>query len=168
MGSIGRQVARRLRAFEARLVYHDIVRQPVSAERELELAYVSIEEMFRASDVVTIHVPLIAHTRHLVGRELINLMKPTAVIVNTARGAIIDEAALIDALVSGRIAGAGLDVFETEPVQPDNPLLRMPNVIVTPHSAGTNWDAWSRRAAFGYANVARFHRGEGASGLIEL
>lgn len=168
MGSIGRQVAKRLRAFEARLVYHDVVRLPGHAERELELDYVSIDEMFRTSDVITIHVPLIEQTHHLVGHGLINLMKPTAVIVNTARGAIIDEAALIDALASGRIAGAGLDVFETEPIQSDNPLLGMPNVIVTPHSAGTNWDAWSRRAAFGYANVARFHRGEGASNLIEI
>ena len=168
MGSIGRQVARRLRGFDARLVYHDVVRQPRAAERELELDYVSISELFRASDVITIHLPLIEQTHHLIGRELINLMKSTAVIVNTARGAIIDEAALIDALGSGRIAGAGLDVFETEPIQPENPLLDMPNVIVTPHSAGTNWDTWSRRAAFGYANVARFHRGEGASNLIEL
>ena len=168
MGSIGRQVAKRLRAFEARLVYHDVVRLPGHAERELELDYVSTDEMFRTSDVITIHVPLIEQTRHLIGHELINLMKPTAVIVNTARGAIIEEAALIDALGSGRIAGAGLDVFETEPIQSDNPLLGMPNVIVTPHSAGTNWDAWSRRAAFGYANVARFHRGEGASNLIDL
>ena len=168
MGSIGRQVAKRLRAFEARLVYHDVIRQPSHAEQELELDFVSIDEMFRISDVITIHVPLIEQTHHLIGRALINLMKPTAVIVNTARGAIIDEAALIDALGSGRIAGAGLDVFETEPIQPDNPILNMPNVIVTPHSAGTNWDAWSRRAAFGYANVARFHRGEPASNLIEL
>jgi phosphoglycerate dehydrogenase-like enzyme len=76
-----------------------------------------------------------------VSRELLGLMKPSTVIVNTARGALIDESALIEALKEHRIAGVGLDVFETEPVEPDNPLLKMANVVVTPHSAGSNWDA---------------------------
>ena len=137
-------------------------------EEALGLAYVGIEELFATSDAISVHVPLVPQTRHLVSRELLGRMKPSAVIVNTSRGALIDEAALIDALENNRIAGAGLDVFEIEPVEPDNPLLKMSHVVVTPHSAGNNWDAWSRRAAFGYANVARVHAGESPLGLISF
>ena len=168
LGNIGRQVAKRLRPFEAELVYHDVVRLGEEQERALDLTYVGIEDLFKTADVVTVHVPLVPQTHHLVSRDLLGLMKPTAIIVNTARGALIDEPALIDALQKARIAGAGLDVFEVEPIEPGNPLLTMSNVIVTPHSAGSNWDAWSRRAAFGYANIARVARGEAAQGLISL
>jgi phosphoglycerate dehydrogenase-like enzyme len=168
IGNIGRQVAKRVRAFDAEVVYHDIVRLTADEERALGVVFVTIQELFKSSDLMSVHVPLVPATRHLVSGELLGLMKPTAVIVNTARGALIDEPALIDALQSGRIAGAGLDVFETEPVEPDNPLLAMPQVIVTPHSAGANWDAWSRRAAFGYANIARVHSGKAPLGLISV
>ena len=168
MGAIGRQVARRVRAFDARVAYCDPVGLPPQMESELGAVRTGIEDLFASSDVISIHVPLVEETRHLVSRRLIGMMKPTAVVVNTARGALVDEEALIEALAEGRIAGAGLDVFETEPVDPGNPLLGMSNVVVTPHSAGTNWDAWSRRASFGYANVARLHRGEEPLGLIPI
>jgi phosphoglycerate dehydrogenase-like enzyme len=168
IGNIGRQVAKRLRAFDANVQYHDVQRLTGEQEEALGLTYVGIEELFETSDAISVHVPLVPQTHHLVSRELLGLMKPTAVIVNTSRGALIDEAALIDALGNNRIAGAGLDVFEIEPVEPDNPLLKMSQVIVTPHSAGNNWDAWSRRAAFGYANVARVHSGEAPLGLISF
>jgi lactate dehydrogenase-like 2-hydroxyacid dehydrogenase len=168
IGSIGRQVAKRLHAFDAKVQYHDVQRLTREQEQALGLTYVGIEEMFETSDAVTVHVPLVPQTHHLVGRKLLASMKTTAVIVNTSRGALIDEAALIAALANNRIAGAGLDVFEVEPVEPDNPLLKMSQVIVTPHSAGNNWDAWSRRAAFGYANIARVQRGEAPLGLISF
>ena len=168
MGNIGRQVAKRLLAFDAEVQYSDIRRLTEAEEEAMSLTYVEAKDLFRTSDVVSIHVPLVPTTRHLVSRELLGVMKPNAVIVNTARGALIDESALIETLQNGSIAGAGLDVFETEPVKPDNPLLTMPNVIVTPHSAGTNWDAWSRRAAFGYANIARVASGEAPQGLISV
>lgn len=168
IGNIGRQVAKRIRAFDAQVIYHDAIRLPESEERELGLTRVEIKDLFVSSDVLTIHVPLIPGTRKLVSRELINLMKPSAILVNTARGGLIDEQSLIEALANGRISGAGLDVFETEPVRTDNPLLKMTNVIVTPHSAGSNWDAWSRRASFGYANIARVQRGGSPKGLIKL
>jgi len=87
-------------------------------------------------------------------------MKPTAVIINTSRGPVVDEVALADALQQKRIAGAGLDVFEKEPVDPGNPLLRLDNVVVTPHSAGTTWDTWFRRAEFAYQNMKRVWEGE--------
>ncbi len=168
MGAIGRQVARRVRAFDARVAYCDPVALPSDLESELSAVRTGIDDLFASSDVVSIHVPLVEETRHLVSRRLIGTMRPTAVLVNTARGALVDEGALIEALAEGRIAGAGLDVFEAEPIDPGNPLLGMSNVVVTPHSAGTNWDAWSRRASFGYANVARFDRGEEPLGLVSI
>ena len=87
-------------------------------------------------------------------------MKPNAVVINTSRGPVVDEPALIEALQEGRIAGAGLDVFEKEPVDPGNPLLTMDNVVVSPHSAGTTWDAVFRRAEFAYGNIERVAKGD--------
>ncbi len=154
LGNIGKQVAKRVQGFEAVVSYFDLFPLSPSSEREIDVARVSIEELFRASDIITCHTPLTPDTRGIVSRERIAMMKPNAVLINTSRGPIVDESALIDALRGGRIAGAGLDVFEQEPVEPDNPLLTMPNVVVTPHSAGTTWDTWFRRAEFAYQNMA--------------
>ena len=153
LGNIGRQVARRVQAFDARVQYSDLF--PLNAEREAELGVtrVSIDELFRTSNIITCHTPLTRETHHIVNSELIRSMKPTAVLINTSRGPVIDEIAVIQALQEGQIAGAGLDVFEQEPVDPDNPLLSMDNVVVTPHSAGTTWDTWFRRAEFAYDNM---------------
>ena len=93
-------------------------------------------------------------------------MKPTSVLINTSRGATVDEGALIEALSRKRIAGAGLDVFEEEPVDSQNPLLKMDNVVVTPHSAGTTWDTWSRRAEFAYDNIKRVWEGEAPLAVV--
>lgn len=160
MGNIGRQVARRVQGFDAKVQYYDMYPLPEERERELDLRRVSLDELFRTSDILTCHTPLTPDTRHIVSRERIALMKPTAVIINTSRGPVVDEAALIDALRQGKIAGAGLDVFEREPVDPNNPLLRMDNVVVTAHIAGTTWDTWFRRAEFAYQNMQRVWNGE--------
>jgi phosphoglycerate dehydrogenase-like enzyme len=159
MGNIGRQVARRVQAFDATVQYYD--KYPLSPERERELGVtrVSLDELFRTSDIVSCHTPLTPETRHVVSRERIGLMKATSVLINTSRGATVDEGALIDALSRKKIAGAGLDVFEEEPVDTANPLLRMDNVVVTPHSAGTTWDTWARRAEFAYDNIERVWKG---------
>ena len=159
-GHIGKLVARRVQAFDAKVQYCD--KYPASAEQErsLKVTRVSLDELFRTSDIVTFHSPLTAETHHVAGRERIALMKPTALLINTSRGPVVDEAALTEALKSGRIAGAGLDVFEREPVAPDNPLLSMNNVVVSPHSAGTTWNTWYRRAEFAYANMKRVWSGE--------
>ena len=160
MGNIGRQVARRVQGFDAKVQYYDMYPLPEERERELDVRRVSLDELFRASDILTCHTPLTPDTHHIVSRERIALMKPTAVIINTSRGPVVDEAALIEALQQGKIAGAGLDVFEQEPVDPDNPLLRMDNVVVTAHIAGTTWDTWFRRAEFAYQNMMRVWNGE--------
>ncbi|MCY3637776.1 MAG: 2-hydroxyacid dehydrogenase [Chloroflexi bacterium] len=160
IGNIGRQVARRVQGFDAQVQYYDPYPLDEERERELDVRRVSLDELFRTSDIVTCHAPLTPQTHHIVNRERLAIMKPTAVLINTARGPVVDEAALTEALQNGVIAGAGLDVFEQEPVDPDNPLLRMDNVVVTPHMAGTTWNTWFRRAQFGYENMQRVWNGE--------
>ena len=160
IGNIGRQVARRVQGFDAQVQYYDLYPLDEERERELDVRRVSLDELFRTSDIVTCHTPLTPQTRHIVNRERLSMMKPTAVLINTARGPVVDEAALTEALQNGVIAGAGLDVFEQEPVDAANPLLRMDNVVVTPHMAGTTWNTWFRRAQFGYENMQRVWNGE--------
>ena len=159
-GNIGRQVAKRVRGFDARVQYYDPFPAPPEVERELGAARVSLDALFETSDIVTVHAPLTPSTRHIASADLIAKMKPTAVLINTSRGPTVDERALIAALRERRIAAAGLDVFEEEPVAPDNPLLSMDNAIVTPHSAGTTWDTWFRRAEFAYRNMLGVWNGE--------
>lgn len=166
LGHIGRRVARLLRAFEAVTIYADVVSVPLEVEEELGVERVSLEELLRRSDVVTLHVPLLPSTRHLIGQRELTLMKPSAVLVNTCRGGVVDEAALIGALRERRIAGACLDVLEREPPSRDNPLLRFENVLLTPHTAGVTRDTWERRSAFIFANLRRVCDGEKPLGLI--
>ena len=160
IGNIGQKVAKRVQGFDARVQYYD--KYPLSRERdeELDLTRVSLDELFQTSDIITCHTPLTRETRHIVDGERIAMMKPSAVLINTSRGPVVDEAALIEALQQGRIAGAGLDVFEQEPVDPGNPLLKMDNIVITAHSAGTTWNTWYRRAEFAYQNMGRVWRGE--------
>jgi glyoxylate reductase/D-3-phosphoglycerate dehydrogenase len=110
--------------------------------------------------VVTVHVPLSATTRHLIDAGALALMKHTAVLVNTSRGELVDEAALADALRNGRIGGAGLDVLSEEPPPGDHPLLSTPDTVLTPHVAGPTWQSWPRRFGNAYANITRVQRGE--------
>ena len=159
-GNIGQKVARRVQAFDAVVQYYDKFPLPPARERELNAKRVSLEELFRTSDIVTCHAPLTKDTRHVVNRQRLATMKPSAILINTSRGEVVDEAALHEALRDKRIAGAGLDVFEQEPVDPANPLLKLDNVVVSPHSAGTTWDTWFRRAEFAYANMKRVWAGE--------
>ena len=132
VGNIGAELFRLARPLEMRFVAHDPAADP-DVVRELGVQMVDIETLFREADFLAVNCPLTEATRGLVDARLLGLMKPTAYLINTARGPIVDERALHDALVSGRIAGAGLDVFEEEPVQATNPLLQLDNVVVTPH-----------------------------------
>ncbi|MBI5948286.1 MAG: D-glycerate dehydrogenase [Chloroflexi bacterium] len=129
-GRIGRAVAKRALAFGMQVLYHDVDTWPepgVAAEPR------SLEDLLRESDVVSLHVNLTPETHHLIGASQLSLMKPGAYLVNTSRGPVVDQAALLDALRFGRIAGAGLDVLEVEPPAADEPLLALPNVVVFPH-----------------------------------
>jgi phosphoglycerate dehydrogenase-like enzyme len=160
-GAIGRAVAKRLSlGFECRVLYTDLVRLPQETEAALGMMYTSREDLLRQSDIVSIHVPLTAETRGLIGAEAFALMKPSAVLINTARGGIVDEPALIAALEKGTIAGAGLDVFAKEPPERDNPLLRMDNVVMTPHNGGGTVDTMKRIVGHAFGNIMRVQRGE--------
>jgi phosphoglycerate dehydrogenase-like enzyme len=158
-GNIGQKVARRVQAFDATVQYYDKFPLKPEREQELKVKRVSLEELFRTSDIITCHAPLTNDTRHVVNRQRLGTMKPTAILINTSRGEVVDEAALYEALKEKRIAGAGLDVFEKEPVDPGNPLLKLENVVASPHSAGTTWDTWFRRAEFAYQNMRRVWEG---------
>jgi glyoxylate reductase len=131
-GRIGRAVAQRARGFAMRLLYWGPRRLPDAEERKLQMRYVTLDELLVESDFVSLHAPLKPETYHLIGERELGLMKPSAFLVNTARGPIVDEKALARALSEKRIAGAGLDVFEHEPAI-ERALLAMPNVVLTPH-----------------------------------
>jgi glyoxylate reductase len=132
MGNIGRQVARRARGFDMTVLYHN--RNPnLQAEAELGVSYATLPELLRRADFVTLNVPLTPQTRGLIGRRQLALMKPTAILINVARGAVMDHEALVEALRDGQIAAAALDVTEPEPLPRDHPLLALPNAIIMPH-----------------------------------
>ena len=133
-GNIGRRLKKLLTGFECEVLVYDPYLSAEAAEAE-GVEPVSLEDLFRRADAVSIHTPYSPETHHLVGAELLGLMKPTAVIVNTARGNIIDEDALYEALRDGKIAGAGLDVFAAEPLPADSPLLTLDNAVLTPHNS---------------------------------
>jgi glyoxylate reductase len=138
-GRIGRAVARRASGFDMRVLYHDAIRPEPAVERELRATYAEPETILREADFVTLHTPLLPETRHLISERTLRLMKRTAILVNAARGPIVDEAALVRALKEGWIAGAGIDVFEDEPrIHPGLPPL--PNVVLAPHIASASRD----------------------------
>jgi glyoxylate reductase len=137
LGQTGIEVARRARGFDMELLYYSRSRKP-DAEVEFGMTQVELSELLRRSDFVSLHCPLTPQTHHLIGRQEMEIMKPTAILVNVARGPVVDTAALYTALVEGQLAAAALDVTEPEPIALDNPLLTLHNVVVTPHigSAG--------------------------------
>ena len=131
-GRIGACVARRARGFDMRILYWSPRRKPEALEQDFGMTYVSLDQLLRDADFVSLHSPLLPATRHQIGARELALMKPTAFLINTARGAIVDEKALARALRKRQIAGAGLDVFEHEP-EVTSALLKMANVVTTPH-----------------------------------
>ena len=159
LGNIGKKVARRAAAFDMPIRYHDIVRLAEHEEDALGVQYALLDELLRTSDVLTLHVPLTDSTRGLIGARELALMQPGAIIVNTSRGPVIDEDPLYQALKEQRIAGAGLDVMVEEPPAPAHPLFTLPNVTLTPHSAGPTWENWTARFRNGFDNIQRVAAG---------
>ncbi len=160
LGMIGREVAKRLRAFEANVVYYDVFRAAPAVEAELGVTYVPFAELLPQVDVLSLHVPLSAETRNLIGRRELHQMKRSAILINTCRGGVVDTEALYEALRDGIIAAAGLDTVEPEPPPPDLPLLQLPNVTITPHTAGPTVDSWPKRLRNAYANIQRVAAGQ--------
>jgi phosphoglycerate dehydrogenase-like enzyme len=159
LGNIGKKVARRARAFDARVQYYDVVRLTEAEEDALGVRFVLLAELLRTSDIVTLHVPLTDTTRGMIGARELGLMKKDAIVVNTCRGPVVDEAALYTALTERRIGGAGLDVLVDEPPAKDNPLFTLPTVTLTPHSAGPTWENWTARFRNGFDNIERVAAG---------
>jgi lactate dehydrogenase-like 2-hydroxyacid dehydrogenase len=156
-GRIGRCLARRSYGFNMRVLYHDAVRAPMNVEEQLRAEYVDLDKLLRDSDFISVHVPLLPATHHLISKETLSKMRPTAYLVNTSRGQVVDEAALVEALQERKIAGAALDVFENEPeVNPG--LLGRKDVVLTPHIASASVATRTKMAVMAANNVvARFH-----------
>ena len=157
-GRIGTRVAALFQAFGARVIAHS--RTPKKELEALGVAYLPLDGLLRQSDIVTLHVPAIRETKGLIGGRELALMRPSALLINCARGPVVDTEALGRALRAGRLAGAGLDVFDQEPPLPkDHPLLDAPNLILTPHVAYLTQEAMWRRAKIAFENVAAYLRG---------
>ncbi len=159
-GNIARAVARRAAGFDLKLIAYDPY-IPREVFQELGVRQAPLAQVLQDSDFVSLHVPLLPSTHHLIGAPQFALMKRDAILINTCRGPVVDEQALIQALESGQILGAGLDVTEKEPIDADNPLLKMPNVVVTPHMASaSDWASAERRRrpAYEVAAVLTGHR----------
>ena len=160
LGNIGKKVARRAAAFDMKIQYYDIVRLNEDQEDALGVRFALFEELLRSSDVLSLHVPLTDGTRRMLGAREFALMKPGAILVNTCRGPVVDEDALHRALTGKQIAGAGLDVFVEEPPKPNHPLFALPNVTLSPHSAGPTWENWTARFRNGFDNIQRVAAGD--------
>jgi phosphoglycerate dehydrogenase-like enzyme len=168
LGRIGREVAQRGRAFECHVLYYDVVRAPSEVEAELGVEYTPFNELLAQSDVVTLHVPQSEGTLGMIGAAELARMKPTALLINTARGSLVDEAALHHALTSGQLAGAGLDVFATEPPAAYHPLLGLDNVVATPHVAAGTRDALATKMRAAFGNMQRVAQGQAPHNQVTL
>ena len=159
-GNIGRMLARRLRGFDANVIYFDARPADEATEQALGVRYVALPELLAQSDILSLHAPLNADTSKMINATSIAAMKDGAVLINTARGGLVDERALFDALVSGKLRGAGLDAFDPEPPARDNPLLTLDQVVVAPHAGGGVFDNIDNVARHTLGNIMRFVRGE--------
>lgn len=157
-GRIGRGMARRARGFAMEVSYHDAQRVPAGVEQELSAKFVPFEQLLRESDFISVHVPLMPETHHLIDARALRMMKPTAILINTSRGPVIDEAALVAALRDGAIAGAGLDVYEHEPKLTSG-LAALPNVVLLPHIGSASIATRGKMAEIAAQNVIAFFEG---------
>ena len=165
MGRIGETLIKRMQCFDVSVKYYDIIRKP-SLEKEFMIEYSSIDEIVEESDIITLHIPATPETRHLIDRERLGKMKPGVYIINTARGSVIEEDALVEALESGKVAGAAFDVFQKEPITIDHPLAKMDNVILTPHIGASTAEAMIRMATQVSEEVIKTLKGEEPSNRI--
>lgn len=157
-GRIGRAVARRASGFQMKIIYTDAVRAPADVEKSLTAEYRDLPALLAESDFISVHVPLLPETRGLFNAARLQQMKPSAFLVNTSRGPVIDEAALVHALETGKIAGAALDVFEKEPLI--HPGLKRPNVVLAPHIASASTETRTKMACMAAQNVVAVFRGQ--------
>jgi len=164
-GRIGFGVARRAKGFNMKILFYDVIPRP-EMEKELGAKSVDLDTLLKESDFVSIHVPLMKETHHLINAEKLKLMKKTAYLINNSRGPVVDEKDLCQALKEGRIAGAGLDVFEQEPTPVDNPLLKLDNVVVAPHISSASYETRSKMAEMVADNLVAFFEGRKPPNLV--
>ncbi len=153
MGRIGKEVSKRLDPFGVRIIYYDKMRLDENQEKDLGVTYCPLDELVSNADIITLHVPLTDETRKLIDKRRISMMKPNAILINVARGEVVDEDALAEALARGKIGGAALDVFVEEPPSPSSAILNAPNVILTPHIAGATNEARLRIITASLQNI---------------
>ncbi len=165
LGRIGKAVARRAKGFDMKILYYDVQRD-LRVEEELGAEYRSLEEVLKEADFITLHVPLTKETYRLIGRRELYMMKRSAYLINTSRGQVVDEKELYRALKEGVIAGAALDVFEREPIDPENPLLTLENVVLAPHIASASVETRTRMAVTAARNLVCVLKGEEPPNLV--
>lgn len=158
LGHIGKKVAALVSAFGANVIYYDIIRMH-EQEEKFGYRFVDMDTLLRESDIFTIHCPLDETTRGMIGKAEFAKMKPSCMLINTARGPIVEEAALIDALQNGVIAAAGLDTYEKEPLPKDHPLLTLDNVVASAHAGGNTKDNHINMVNYVYSNIVKFDQG---------
>ena len=165
LGRIGSSIAKRAKGFDMKVLYHDVIRRP-DLEKELGIEYTEIDTLLQTADFVTLNVPLLKETHHLIDEKRLKLMKKTAILINNARGPVVDERALFKALKEGWIAGAGLDVFEQEPTPASNLLLTLDNVVVAPHISSASFETRSKMAEMVAGNLFAFFEGKAPPNLV--
>jgi len=153
MGNVGRLVAKMVHGFECEVAYYDLYRMSAENEQKAGVTYMELDDLVKWADVITVHAPLTEQTSHVINEARLNMMKPSTILINTSRGGLVDEKALIAALQAGKLRGAGLDVFEKEPTNQDNPLTKFENVIVTPHTAGGTNEAMEAVIQEAFLNI---------------
>ena len=159
-GHIGRTVVKLLSGFDVNIIYYDAYRLNEEMEQSLRMQYVDLDTLLKESDVVSLHCPLLDSTRHMMNEETLKKMKPSAVLVNTSRGPLIDESALVEALRNGTIKAAGIDVYVSEPVAKDSPLLQLENLVTTPHIAGITRESFGSMISKAFANMVAYEQGD--------
>lgn len=167
IGNIGKEVVPLSKAFGTTVIYFDANKLSTEAEAKLGISYAPLPQLLAAADIISLHIPLLPATRNLIGAAELKLMKPNAILINVARGNIVDEQALAQALQNGRLLGAGIDTFSAEPVQKDNPLLQLDNVLATPHIAGGTRDVLEKVLYLSFQNIFKIERGELPDNLIK-
>ncbi|MDP3339190.1 2-hydroxyacid dehydrogenase [Frigidibacter sp.] len=160
MGYIGKALVRLLRGFGCTVIYTKRSPLPATEEAELGIRFAPLAEMLATADVVTLNCELNASTRDMIGRDQLALMKPSAILINAARGGVLDEQALADAIREGRLRGAGIDVFAAEPIQPGNPLLGLERVVLTPHIAAISADSFATSLTRMFGNLQAIETGK--------
>ncbi len=165
LGRIGSAIARRAKGFDMNIIYYDVIRRR-DLEENLGISFKSLDEVLSEADFVTVHVPLTGETHHMIGQRELSMMKETSYLVNSSRGPVIEQAALHTALKEGIIAGAALDVFEREPLDPSSPLLELDNVVLTPHIASASVETRTKMAVVAANNLVSILRGEKPPNLV--